>query len=157
MSAKIIFTFRPLSLKKPMSIVNAITRTLQGYPRDHVAILYNGVVFESSFGVGVQNIDFEDWKEDRQGTDITQYTVPHEILSFVLFESLEGTKYDTRAAVFHLFGWEEKLKRRANKAINCSELVALMLGMQNAWKAYPKDVEQWLRLRGYNATNKTLM
>jgi len=73
-----------------------------------------------------------------------------------VFYLLSGAKYDTRAAVFHLVNLENQLEKRANKAINCSELVALMLGMRNAWKALPKDVEQHLRDSGYDSVSSTI-
>lgn len=155
MKAKIIFTYRPLKFSL-ISFVNMITRIVQGYPRDHVAILFDGDIYESSFGPGVQQLPYDEWVSDRIGTDVTEYTVDVEDLDFKVFDNLEFTKYDTRAAIFHLFGFEERLERRANKAINCSELVALMLGMEKAWKATPEDVEKYLRSRFYKSVNKTL-
>lgn len=156
--AKIIFTFRPVQLKKPISWINAITRLMQGYPRDHVSILHDGQIFESIVGPGVQKISLDDWAADRIGTDVVIYEVPAELIDFELFDRLlkAGIKYDIRAAIYHLFGFEEKLMNRAEVAVNCSELVAMMLKMENAYKALPEDVEYYLRDEGFESDNQTI-
>ena len=139
-----------------MSVINAITRTIQGYPRDHVAILKDGYIYESTFKIGVQKISFDAWRSDRSGTDLIEYEISPSLLDFSLFTQLDPVKYDNRAAIFHLFGLEDKLKKRANKAVNCSELVALMLGLKDAWKALPIDVENHLRGLNLKSNSTTL-
>ena len=145
---EIYFTYRPLSFR-PISFINMITRIIQGHPRDHVAIVKDGIVYESAFRLGVNKTTIDLWKADRLGTDCIIYSVPEEDINFEIFDKLEGTKYDTRAAILHLFGREERLIRRPFKAINCSELAALMLGMDRAYKATPEDVELYLRSMNY--------
>jgi hypothetical protein len=153
--AKIIFTFRPVSLKKPISLINAGTRIVQGYPRDHVSLYKDGEIYESVVGAGVQKIPFDEWYMDRIGTDVAIYEVPDEIIDWDLFDAMlkAGIKYDLRAIFLHLIGKTKRLMKNAEAAVTCSELMAMLLGMENAYKATPKMVEEFLREIGYPSVN----
>ena len=73
------------------------------------------------------------------------YQIPRGEVSFNRFEELRGKKYDYKANLLYLFGLKKHLKRKANKRIYCSELVANMLGLKEPWKYSPKDIEKELR------------
>jgi hypothetical protein len=140
----IIFTNRPVSIR-PISWVNAITRVHTKSPFDHVSLEYRDTVFESAAPKGVQKLHWNDWVEDRKGTYLICYQVPRSEVSFHVFESLEGRKYDYPANMYHLFGWDRLLKKRKTKRIYCSELIAMMLGMKDAHEVTPDDLERRLR------------
>lgn len=121
---KVILTYDPLD-GKFMSIANLINRSKQHYPFDHIAMVKDGIVYESTFRVGVHTIDFEEWKKDRQGTFLLIYTVPDDFIDFDLLENYIGKPYDLRAIVNILRNRFDKLKKNANDRIFCSELYAI--------------------------------
>jgi len=168
---RVIFTYRPFSISKPISIMNSITRWIFGHPRDHVAIIRDHFVYESTFSIpkehrkdgqksGVHKIEYQHWIKGREMTDTNVYLVPEADIDFEIFEDYESTKYDIRAALFHFLQkidkdgkWRARLAKRRNKAFTCSELVACMFHMEHSYKASPKDVEEYLRSKNYQSIN----
>jgi len=108
-----------------MAFANLINRTKQHYPFDHIAILKDGEIWESAFKVGVRKIDFEDWKEGREGTFLLIYTVPDDFIDFDLLENYMGRKYDLKAILNILRNRFDKLKKNADNKIFCSEFYAI--------------------------------
>jgi hypothetical protein len=145
---EIIFTSRPLS-KKPISWINAITRMKTRSPFDHVSLKYRGDIYESVGGEGVHKIPFDEWIKDRKDTYLFIYQVDREDVSFNRFRELEGLEYDYAANFWHLFNRKNKLKKRANKKMYCSELIANMMGMSDAHEVTPDLLER--RLRDFNS------
>lgn len=153
--ARIVLTYRPLT-KNPISWINAITRWIQGYPRDHIAIKRGEFVYESTIkkmdgGTGVQKILWEDWVDGRMGTWCKVFVLPADEIDWMLLKRFTGTKYDTRAAIFHFLQkidadgkWSERLRKRKDRAVTCSEYFAIGAGMPDAFKALPVDCEKWL-------------
>lgn len=151
---EIIFTSRPLSWK-PISWVNAITRAVTRSPFDHVSLKYKTDIYESTAKDklnpkgGVHKVPFKEWVKYRKNSYLFIYQVNREDVSFDLFDYLEGTKYDYPANLFHLIGLKKKLKKKPNKRIYCSELIALMMGMKDSHSVTPAILEE--RLRKYES------
>jgi hypothetical protein len=143
----IIFTSRSLGWK-PISWVNAIARIVTKSPFDHVSLEYRDNVFESTAGGGVQKIHWSEWVKGRENTYLMVYQVPRERVSFNRFEELKGKKYDYPANLWHLIGADKMLKKKRNKRIYCSELIADMLGYPNSYEITPDMLER--ELREYN-------
>jgi len=141
----IIFTCRPVEIKKPISWVNAITRMKTRSPFDHVSVEYKDYVYESVAGKGVHKIHWNDWVKGREGTYLISYEIPRHLVSFSKFQDLEGTGYDFMANVYYLFNKKEKLANKANNKMFCSELVAHMLGFKDPHLYTPDDLERKLR------------
>ena len=131
--AKIIFTHRPFQLRRPISWANGLTRTKTKNFTDHVCwtmddgeITNDSVVYESVVGDGVHVITYGEWIDGRIGTILFVYEIPEHIIDmdvfFIFLKS--GTKYDTIALVWLLFGRNDKLKKNATTRQFCSELVA---------------------------------
>lgn len=143
---EIIFTSRPLSWK-PISWVNAITRIKTKSPFDHVSLEYHDYVYESVAGKGVTKTHWNDWVKGREGTYLICYQVPREMVKFSSFYDLQSkeTKYDYMANIYYLFGWKKMLKKRATERMFCSELIAIMLGLDYAERYTPDELERYLR------------
>lgn len=147
---EVIFTYRPFELRKKISWINLITRQISKrgrdlvYAPDHVAIKHKGYVYESSAGVGVHRIQYSEWVKGREGTTLQVYEVPHYYIDLDMFELVKGRPYDYRSALFHFFGYEKGMKRRAFKAFTCSEFVGLMIGHKEWYKALPIDIKEEL-------------
>lgn len=150
-----VFTNRPLSIK-PISWVNGITRVKTKRPFDHVSILKDGVIYESTAGVGVHKIPFEEWKKGREGTTIFLFNMPEHHFSFDRFDSLEGVKYDLKANLLFLMGMDDKLKNNSLKAIFCSELLALMEFKPDHYRWTPGMLAVSYAEQGFNLTMRTI-
>jgi uncharacterized protein YycO len=124
-SMKLIFTHRPPS-KKVISFVNLVTRNVTKCPYDHVALYHNGYVYESTAGIGVHSIPFSEWKKGREGSWLHLFKVDDDRIDLSIFEQHRGKPYDFKANVLWLTKQPEKLKKNADKAIYCSELIGLM-------------------------------
>lgn len=167
-TVEVFLTFRPMSLRKPISIINAITRWISGHPRDHIAFRKEMHVYESTIkkkggGSGVQKILWDDWVKGRKGTDTIYYTMPAHEIHWGLVNKFRDTKYDTRAAIFHFLKkinhkgkWYKRLLKRKDAAVTCSEFFAIVVGMDDAHKALPRDCEYWLRDKGYPARSMVI-
>lgn len=123
----LISTYRPFEWLKPISWVNSGTRQKQRYPVDHVAYYCNGYIYESVVGKGVRSISYNDWIKTRQGTTLTLFQVDASQFDLNVFDRLEGTKYDIPANLFNLFGLFKLLRYKADKRIQCAELIANMM------------------------------
>lgn len=138
--AHLVFTSRPLSIKQPISIVNAISRVVEGTFVDHVAILKDGVIYESVAGKGVHSMEYDEWKIGREGTHLFLLEIDDDLVDFNKFKLLKGKKYDYMANLFHLFKMDKRLAVRPLKRIYCSELAAIMLGVPNSYDITPNDL-----------------
>lgn len=152
---EVILTSRPVSWKSPISWVNSITRLRTRSPFDHVAILYNGVVYESTSGPGVHCQLFREWTKGREGTYLFCYKIPKDQeIDFKFFNSVRGKKYDYWANILFLFGAKHGLKKHSTKRYFCSELVASMLQMKEPYLYTPDDMEEFMRISGWEPINR---
>lgn len=151
---EIIFTSRPISWK-PISWVNAITRAVTRSPFDHVSLKYRSDIYESTAKDklnpkgGVHRVDFKEWIKYRKGSYLFIYEVDLDTISFNRFKELEYQKYDYPANIYHLLGMKKMLKKRPNKRVYCSELIASMMGMKDSYSVTPTILED--RLRKYES------
>jgi len=143
---EIIFTYRPKSFK-PISWVNQITRGKIKAPFDHAMALSKEKVYESVVKKGVHKMQFNEWIDGREGTYLFRYQLPANHVDFNVFDKLEGTGYDWKANIWFLLGLEENLKNNPNELIFCTELLALMLHLEDAHTYTPKKLEAYLRIR----------
>lgn len=136
----IVVTYRPFEWLKPISWVNSITRQKKRAPYDHVAYLEEGYIYESVVGKGVHNIRFEDWTKGREGTTLLLFKVDRLDLDMNVFHKLKGRKYDIPSNLFNLFGITKLLSRKADKKIQCSELIANMMHLDKPETYTPRMI-----------------
>lgn len=144
----IIATYRPFHLLKPISWVNAITRQKQRAPYDHVCSLIDGVIYESVVGKGVRKIPFEEWKKGREGTTLFMFEMSYLSFNMSEFNKLEGRKYDIPSNIFNLFGLFKLLSRKADKKIQCAELIAHMRNFEYPERYTPRKIVDTCRNEG---------
>jgi hypothetical protein len=153
---EIIFTYRPRKLGKPISLVNRITRRISQSPYDHVLILEEGIVYESSAGKGVHSQKFELWKQGREGTHLYCYEVPKALIDRDLMMMMEGKPYDYRSAFLHFLRMKKAMKKRMFEAFTCSEFVGFVIGLDNWWSALPEDVSDYCEMRNFPLDKREL-
>lgn len=146
----IILTSRPVSLKSPISWVNAITRIKTRSPFDHVSLYSDRTIFESVAGKGVHSIPFNEWVNGREGTYLFCYKIPDGTkVDFEKFWEEEGKKYDYKANLLFLFGKHKNLKKKSTERYFCSELVATMIGIREPYRITPDNLEEYMRKAGW--------
>ena len=150
---ELLFTSRPLSAS-PISWANAATRIRTKGMVDHVALLKDGMVYESVVKKGVSKTPYKNWILGREGTMLIRVQVPDEAYDFDVFEAYRGTKYDTPAIAYLFFGLYKMLKSKSLKRIFCSELIAMMRYDKAPYHVTPYDE---LRLWDGNPSTITII
>lgn len=141
----VIATYRPFQWLKPISWINSATRQKQRTPYDHIAILKGGYVYESVVGKGVRKIHFDEWRKGREGTTLFMFKVQEIEYDMPTFNRLIGRKYDTPANLFNLFGLFKLLSFKADKRIQCAELIASMKMLDKPELYTPRKIVDLLR------------
>lgn len=136
---KAILTYRPReTFRKPISEINYRTRKKTGKPVDHIAYYENGIIYESAAPMGVHSIPYDEWIKGREGTTLFVFDLPDGFVNVGVFERYDGTPYDYWANVlYYLNAKEERLKKRANEKLFCSEIFMLAAGYSDSWNWTP--------------------
>lgn len=161
---ELIFTYRPHSWIRPISWINRITRKISKAPYDHVSILKDGIIYESTSGKGVHRQPYDQWKIGREGTWMDCYQVPEHQINMDYFEICEGKEYDYIDATMHFFKQFRMTRRWAKRILEtkrydkftCSKLAALLMSMPQWWEALPSTLVYLCERRDYKLDKRII-